>query len=56
MLNKVKQSITIGNGNCINSLSVVQNVFLRASEGVLINGDFTVPDGTQLYIDVNTCY
>lgn len=54
--NKVKKSITIGDGSCINSLSVGQNIFLRASEGVLINGDFTVPDGAQLYIDVNTCH
>lgn len=54
--NKVKQSITIGNGTCINTLNIGQNIFLRASEGVLINGDFTVPEGAQLYIDANTCY
>lgn len=28
----------------------------RASDGILINGDFTVPLGTQLYLDVNPCY
>ncbi|MCO5269897.1 MAG: glycoside hydrolase family 16 protein [Brumimicrobium sp.] len=54
--NKVKKSITIGNGSCTNSLNVGQNIFLRASEGVLINGDFTVPIGSELYIDVNPCY
>ncbi len=54
--NKVKKSITIGNGSCINSLSSNQNIYLRASEGVLINGDFTVPIGSQLYVDVNPCY
>lgn len=54
--NKVKKNITIGNGSCINSLSVGQNVFMRASEGILINGDFTVPVGAELYLDVNTCY
>ena len=54
--NKVKKSITISNGSCTNSLNVGQNIFLRASEGVLINGDFTVPIGSELYIDVNPCY
>ncbi|HPX76758.1 MAG TPA: glycoside hydrolase family 16 protein [Bacteroidales bacterium] len=54
--NKVKRSITIGNNSCVNSLGVGQSVFLRASEGVLINGDFTVPIGAELYIDVNACY
>lgn len=54
--NKVKKSITIGNGSCTNSLNVGQNIFLRASEGVLINGDFSVPIGSELYIDVNPCY
>ena len=54
--NKVKKNITIGNGTCNNMISYGQNVYLRASEGVLINGDFTVPLGSELYIDVNTCY
>ena len=40
----------------INSLDVGQSVFLRASEGVLINGVFTFPIGAELYIDVNACY
>ncbi len=56
--NRVKKSITIGNvnGSCINSIEPGKNVYLRASEGVLINGDFTVPVGAELYIDVNPCY
>ncbi len=54
--NRVKKNITIGNGTCNNSLNVGDKVFLRASEGVLINGDFTVPVGSELYIDVNSCY
>lgn len=53
--NKVKKNITIGNGSCSNSLSSGDNVYLRASEGVSINGDFTVPVGSQLYIDVSPC-
>ena len=54
--NRVKKIITIGNGSCSNSLNSGDNVYLRASEGVLINGDFTVPVGAELYIDVNPCY
>lgn len=54
--NKVKKNITIGNGTCTNTIESGQNVYLRASEGVLINGDFTVHNGAQLYIDVNSCY
>lgn len=54
--NRVKKSITIGNSNCNNSLNNGDNIYLRASEGVLINGDFTVPIGSELYIDVNPCY
>jgi len=54
--NKVKKNIKIGTEGCINSLSNGDNVYLRASEGITINGDFTVPTGAQLYLDVNTCY
>lgn len=54
--NKVKKNIIIGNGNCLNTLNIGENVYLRASEGVLINGDFIVPIGAELYIDVNPCY
>jgi len=54
--NKVKQNIIIGNGSCTNALNIGENVYLRASEGVLINGDFTVPVGAEIYIDVNSCY
>src|SRR5690554_2062138 len=54
--NKVRKNITIGNGTCTNIINYGQNVYLRASEGVLINGDFTVPLGCELYIDVNPCY
>lgn len=54
--NKVKKNITIGNGTCSNVIGSGQNVYLRASEGVLINGDFTISLGSDLYIDVNTCY
>src|SRR5690554_582414 len=54
--NRVKKNINIGNGSCNNYLNSGDNIFLRASEGVLINGSFTVPLGAELYIDVNTCY
>ena len=54
--NRVKHSIIIGDGNCINSLAVGDEIYLRATEEVRINGDFTVPVGAELYIDVNPCY
>lgn len=54
--NRVKKNITIGNGTCTNTIGSGQNIYLRASEGVLINGDFTMSLGSELYIDVNTCY
>lgn len=54
--NKVKKTITIGNGSCSNSLQIGDDVYLRASEGVLIKGDFEVPVGSELYIDVDSCY
>jgi len=54
--NKVKKNVIIGNGTCTNSLSTGDDVYIRASEGILINGDFTVPVGGELYLDVNGCY
>jgi len=54
--NKVKKNITIGNWTCTNTIGSGQNIYLRASEGVLINGDFTISLGSELYIDVNSCY
>lgn len=54
--NKVKKEIIIGGGGCSNSISSTQNIILRASDGITINGDFTVPVGGQLYLDANKCY
>lgn len=54
--NQVKKEITIGGNGCSNSISSSQNIILRASDGITINGDFTVPLGGQLYLDANKCY
>lgn len=54
--NKVKKEIIIGGSACVNSIPNNTNIYLRATDGVLINGDFTVPVGSELYIDVNPCY
>lgn len=54
--NKVKKKITIGNGSCTNSVLSGQNIKLRASEEILINGNFEVIFGGELYMDVNSCY
>lgn len=51
--NKVKKKI-VASGT--NQLQTTDNVFLRATEGVEINGEFTVPVGAELYIDVNDAY
>ena len=53
---KVKKEIFIGNGACSNNLSVGENIYLRATDQVVITGDFTVPVGAELFIDVNSCH
>lgn len=53
--NKIKKSITIGNGSCTNTVLAGQNIIMRASEGILINGDFTVQTGAELYLDASPC-
>lgn len=52
----VKKSITIGGSGCANSVPVNTSQFLRATDGITINGDFTVPLGAALYLDANACY
>lgn len=52
---KIKKSITIGNGSCTNTVLTGQNIIMRASEGILINGDFTVQTGAELYLDASPC-
>ncbi len=54
--NKVKKSITIGGSGCSNNLISGQNVVLRATDGIEIKGDFSVPLGAEFYADVNQCY
>lgn len=54
--NQVKKSITIGNGSCANTIYTGQNIHLRAAESITINGDFTMQQGAELYLDVNYCY
>lgn len=54
--NKVKKEIVFGGSGCTNIVPSNSSIYLRASDGILINGDFTVPLGTQLYLDVNPCY
>jgi beta-glucanase (GH16 family) len=54
---KVKNVISIGGSGCSNSLTSGQNITLRAKDYVIINGDFSVPIGAELYIDCNSpCY
>ena len=51
--NMVKKKIVASGSN---QLQTTDNVYLRASESVEINGEFSVPVGAELYIDVNTAY
>ncbi len=55
--NKVKKNITIGAGGCTNVVpSSTLGRVLRAAEFIHIQGDFSVPLGNSLYLDVNSCY
>jgi beta-glucanase (GH16 family) len=50
---QVKKEITIGGEGCSNEIPVGEDITLRATDGIEIRGDFTVPLGAQLYLDVN---
>lgn len=51
----VRRNITIGNGSSNVSLAIgVTNTF-RATEGITINGNFTVPLGSVLYLIQTPC-
>lgn len=51
--NKVKNFIEIGDDGCSNSIAVGDNVTLRASQYIDINGDFYVPLGASFYADAD---
>lgn len=51
--NQVKNSITIGDGGCSNTVATGSNVTIRASEFIELKGDFTVPLGANFYADAN---
>lgn len=56
-INEVKSVISIGGTGCTNNISTNQSITLRARDYVIINGDFSVPLGAELYIDCNNpCY
>jgi len=55
--NKVKRNITIGGGGCSNIQPTDTKLFLRATDEILINGNFEVPLGAELTMETNiTCY
>lgn len=49
----VRKSITISDG-CTNALFANDEVIMRAMEEIIIKGDFYVPIGADLYLDVNS--
>jgi len=52
----VRRNITIGNGTSSISLNAGESVTFRASNSVTINGDFTVPLGSELNIIPTPCH
>lgn len=52
---KVKKEIFLGDGTCSNTVYSNQNFVLRASQGITINGDFTIQQGGQVYFDASLC-
>ncbi|PKP46863.1 MAG: hypothetical protein CVT95_06405, partial [Bacteroidetes bacterium HGW-Bacteroidetes-12] len=51
--NQVKNSITIGDNGCNNSVAVGSNTTIRASEFITLNGEVTLPLGSEFYADAN---
>lgn len=51
----VRRNITIGNGSSSISLNTGDNITFRATNGVTINGNFTVPVGSTLNIIPTPC-
>ena len=52
----VRRNITIGNGSAAISLNAGQSVTFRATNDVTINGEFTVPLGSELNIIYTPCH
>ncbi len=52
--NSVKKNITIENASSTIKVQGESST-LRATDGIIINGDFEVPVGKEFYIDVNPC-
>jgi beta-glucanase (GH16 family) len=53
---RVKKNILIGGNGCRNSIPTDKKVFLRATDSFRIEGAFTVPFGSTLFVDVNPCH
>jgi len=52
-VDSVRNEITIGQTGCVNALTPSDKIYLRASKGVSIAGDFTVPLGATFFADAN---
>lgn len=55
--NKVKKSITFGgsSSSCINSIDSNPGVYLKATDHIQIDGNFTVPLGKEFAAEIFTC-
>jgi beta-glucanase (GH16 family) len=52
---KVKRKIIVGDNVCSNIIYSGQDIYLRASDEIIINGNFEVQTGGQLYLYVDEC-
>ncbi len=52
----VKDKIIIGDNSCKNTILNGENIYLRASDEIIINGDFSIQLGAELFLDVQPCY
>jgi beta-glucanase (GH16 family) len=53
--NKIKQSITIGNDICLNTVHSGQKYFFKATEEIIINNNLEVQLGGVLTLDILPC-
>ena len=49
----VKKQIVIGGSGCENRIPEKADVYMRAEDGIEIKGDFTIPLGSEFFLDSN---
>ena len=54
--NTVKKDYILGGSSCVNQVPINKKFIFRASNEIILNKNFEIPVGCDLYFDVNTCY